>query len=371
MASCELSEDLVIHILSWLPIVSLMRFKCVCKSWCAFIGNSNFITKHLNHAALNQRENDTLLFKYYSHVFDKDTFLLLSGENFEMSVSIYLPSFSKESEGRLEMLSSCNGIICLHDEKYGDLAMWNPATRKLRALPESHFPCLPGSKKGSVCGFGFDAKTNDYKVIRIVYHYKQFGRPMSYHVELYSLSTNSWRLIGEVMPVTYIVSGRGSKAYLNGNYCWWGKYNNNDDQAMISFNMSDEVFQTTPLPGVCSVTIYGGYLKSFAVLNESIALILFPCKDVQCFEIWLLTEFGNKESWTKLYTIGPISGLAFPLGFSKNGAFFMRNKFGQLIFSDPISREIRNIQVQGIASSLEVLVYKESLVSIDGGNDLA
>lgn len=38
--------DLIIQILCFLPIISLLRFKCVCKSWCEIIQGSYFIEKH-------------------------------------------------------------------------------------------------------------------------------------------------------------------------------------------------------------------------------------------------------------------------------------------------------------------------------------
>ncbi|GLT81369.1 hypothetical protein SLA2020_527580 [Shorea laevis] len=45
----ELPEDLVTQILLCLPVVSLLRFKSVCKSWYALITHQNFIRKHLLH----------------------------------------------------------------------------------------------------------------------------------------------------------------------------------------------------------------------------------------------------------------------------------------------------------------------------------
>ncbi|KAI3916432.1 hypothetical protein MKW92_010049, partial [Papaver armeniacum] len=42
----SLTEDLLIEILLWLPVVSLLRFKAVCKYWRSIIESSDFIHRH-------------------------------------------------------------------------------------------------------------------------------------------------------------------------------------------------------------------------------------------------------------------------------------------------------------------------------------
>ncbi|KAL5769476.1 hypothetical protein ACOSP7_013630 [Xanthoceras sorbifolium] len=43
----KLPEDMIIEILSILPVKSLIRFRCVSKSWYALVKSSSFISKHL------------------------------------------------------------------------------------------------------------------------------------------------------------------------------------------------------------------------------------------------------------------------------------------------------------------------------------
>jgi hypothetical protein len=49
---------------------------------------------------------------------------------------------------------------------YDRMVLWNPATRELKMLPL--FPQQPNLYFVSHLGFGFDPKTNDYKVVRIM-----------------------------------------------------------------------------------------------------------------------------------------------------------------------------------------------------------
>lgn len=43
----DFSNDMIVETLSRLPVKSLMRFKCVCKSWYSLVKDPNFIYKHL------------------------------------------------------------------------------------------------------------------------------------------------------------------------------------------------------------------------------------------------------------------------------------------------------------------------------------
>ncbi|KAK7259382.1 hypothetical protein RIF29_24989 [Crotalaria pallida] len=48
-----LIDDLIIEILSWLPVKSLLQFRCVCKTWKSLISNPNFVKLHLRRSARN------------------------------------------------------------------------------------------------------------------------------------------------------------------------------------------------------------------------------------------------------------------------------------------------------------------------------
>lgn len=154
-------------------------------------------------------------------------------------------------------------------------------------------------------------------------------------------------------------------AYANG-VCFWLAVCGVGNEKIVAFDVSDEVFRTTRLPDAC---IAVNYEKTFTVLNELVAMIVFPSKeeDERFFDIWVLLEFGVKESWTRLVRIGSFSGLERPLGFWKKGELFMENREGQLVLFDPFKRRVRNLQVDGVKGSLQVFVYTQSSVSIEGG----
>ncbi|GAV81294.1 hypothetical protein CFOL_v3_24752, partial [Cephalotus follicularis] len=106
------------------------------------------------------------------------------------------------------LIGSLNGIICLSFYYYKDMsgtkiALWNPATNEIKVHPEfgvgveSYFPFI---------GFGLDAKTKDYKVVKM-YGETCDTTPESriFQVDVYSLcNNNSWREL-DVGPPAYLL----------------------------------------------------------------------------------------------------------------------------------------------------------------------
>ncbi|KAF9591919.1 hypothetical protein IFM89_010277 [Coptis chinensis] len=333
---------------------------------------------------------------------------LLSGKSLEASVkvdlpdccnanlynnSINMPPTSNSTEGSfgISMVASCNGIVCLYNIYSMDVFLWNPATKQVRVLPKSPFPYQPedGYFSLDICiGFGFDDKSNDYKVVRFFSLCKQPNVTTHSPAEIYNSSTDSWNIIHAVLPVIFILSDPKAP-YRNGTYCWLVR---NDDLSqherigekyILTFDFRNEVFGSLPLPDVDSVDCF----PHLAIVRENLACIynVETYCDItdewwpwEC-EIWVLNEYGVKESWTKLYTVRPftISGhitySARKMGISKNGEFFLIFWNKQICTYDLVTQEIKKLDVHGYInpSSIEVAAYKESLVSIKGGKNAA
>ncbi|KAB1202162.1 hypothetical protein CJ030_MR8G020240 [Morella rubra] len=80
-----------------------------------------------------------------------------------------------------------------------------------------------------------------------------------------------------------------------------------DWEGVLSFDMSKEVFLITPLPDEAAIRHESRTnWKNFFVLKELVAMAIY-IREEGPFEldIWLLLEYGVKESWTKLVTVGP------------------------------------------------------------------
>jgi hypothetical protein len=114
-------------------------------------------------------------------------------------------------------------------------------------------------------------------------------------------------------------------------------------------------------------------IGDFFVLNEKVALAVGIKDEYQSeirFDVCLLHEYGVKESWSKLFTLGPFTGIRKPLGFWMNDtALFLESSDGQLVVYDPSTKEMSDLQIDGEPHSLLVITYMETLVSVKGGGD--
>lgn len=106
-------------------------------------------------------------------------------------------------------------------------------------------------------------------------------------------------------------------------------------------------------------------------LNELVALAVHV-KEEEPFglDIWLLHEYGVKESWTKLFTIGPLTGTIRPLGFWKNDTIFLDKSDGELVLYDSSTKETINLPIgHAVPLSLQLITYEETLTSVQGGSE--
>ncbi|XP_062153284.1 F-box protein At3g07870-like [Alnus glutinosa] len=380
--STYLPEDVVLNILSRLPPKSLLRFRSVCKSWLSLIGKPNYVSKNLlNHsiltAAAAAAAHQLLLVKLTAPSIPKRqtcSFLSYQTLAFASQTPQNLPIRSPRG---LSIVGSCNGLLCLFDYfSGGDIFVWNPATSELKALP------CESNDVDTVC-FGFDHKLNEFVVMRTRY-VPERDPPvfitnrgvkvlrLNRVAEVYRLrSGDSWRklIVDGDVPDCNGPNSRSRWAYANG-VCYWWTLRGVEDEKIVAFDVSEEVFRTTPLPDA-SVLGRRSDVRALTVLNESVAMVVVRNKskwEGKLFDIWVLLEFGVKESWTRLLRIEAFPGLEWPLGFWKNGELFMENGEGELVLYDPFTQTVRNVEVDhGAKESLQVLAYTPISASIEGG----
>ncbi|KAG6701336.1 hypothetical protein I3842_08G160500 [Carya illinoinensis] len=324
----ELPEDLVLQTLLSLPVVSLLRFKCVCKSWYALITRHDFIREHILHHRSPSNKNKNALFLLSR--LDKTTrdhlLSTLSYQTLQVSLTQPLPPpyFGINEKVHVFVVGSCDGLLCLSDKYAWKIFIWNPATKETKVVPESTLRRL----RSNYCGFG--------NAIR-------FGKYM-YESDLYSLRTNSW---------THFHLRR-----FYGMASWRAQ---GDCEYILSFDMSKEVFLRTPMPDkrVIGSGLYNW--RDLFLLNESVALSVRNSDEEQsdfCFHIWLLGEFGVEESWRKIYTLGPLTGFDTVLGAD-----------GRLFLYDSSTKEMNYLQIDGEPMTLRLITFMETLVSVKVGNE--
>nr|XP_012567567.1 putative F-box protein At3g16210 [Cicer arietinum] len=365
--SNHIHDDVVLSILSKLPLKSLKRFTCVCKSWIHLFENPYFITMFCNNLISRYHSfyDDTcLLLKHTFPGEDDCTMFLLSGERFDSKLKLDWPHPFQENSTNIEILGSgINGILCLYKVNHTPIVLWNPATEEFKAIPPNPVEDLCNfTTLVTLHGFGYDYIRDDYKVIRSVdfistlthSEHDTTMRPQPLW-EIYSVRMNCWMKLNVDMPPRY-VSNAGGDVYMNGACHWWGVTNN--EMHLVSFDLSNEFFLTTPLPAY-AYDSFEWVEKHLVVLNMSIAMISNYATTAS-FHISVLGEFGVKESWTKLFIIGPLPCLEHPIGVGKRGDIFFNKDDNELVCFDLSNGKIEKIGIKGRLFCCQMVIYKKS-----------
>jgi hypothetical protein len=166
MSSISLPPDMLMEILSRLPPKSLLRFRCVSKTWLALIGNHD--SKLLKDSILTTRNPTHPLPRILVKAADKSNaekivFFSLSYDTLDCvsQIQMILPpvpyNFIKP-KCYLELVASSNGLLCLYDFRINVFYLWNPTTSYVgfKVIPLMDRYCL---------GFGFDPNSGDFKVV--------------------------------------------------------------------------------------------------------------------------------------------------------------------------------------------------------------
>ncbi|XP_017251978.1 putative F-box/LRR-repeat/kelch-repeat protein At1g11620 [Daucus carota subsp. sativus] len=321
MASINhLAEDLIFEILSWLPVLSLLRCISVCKSWKSIISNPKFIQAHLAISQQKQHPFSTLRVVTKSDE-SQDLFMDTLGEN---SVKLSLPRYIAY-ERRL-LICSCNGLVILSDRHVVLLYIWNPLIRLGKLLPPAHYLHIGVVNK---IGFGFDSLSSDYKILRVL-----FGRfsdlfdgeeKKGLVAELYSYNADSWKPIQvpkEIQgfkfdPISECVCVDGRALCLPGT------------DGILSFDLHDEVFRMHKYPAS------GEIISEVLDFEGSIALILRSGERASVLTLWALDEVEGNLSWTEKFNIiEPAKRIAYVLIYLGDGKFVARDHSRACFFYD-------------------------------------
>ncbi|XP_060201553.1 F-box/kelch-repeat protein At3g23880-like isoform X2 [Lycium barbarum] len=293
-------EDIMMEILSRLPVRSLLRFKCVSKFWEALIADPYFKMKHHIHAKNDQNSPKNFICQTW----------LVKDRGLEFHCSSLSPIQMVEDEQKVDCPSNCIPMKCkpycgydglillvsLYDRPNLHLLLWNPSTRESIELPHPESPLID-----CVWGLGYDATSDDYKVVAI--NLKAYG----HRVEILSLKSGSWRRIGSYPTGVHCVSGfkdcgMDYLPFVHGAFHWLGR---SPHYTIVSFNISNEVYGEIPLLERLrnmsnkliidhGVSVLGGMLCLYSTYIHH---------HMRTFELWVMKDYGVKESWTELITI--------------------------------------------------------------------
>ncbi|KAM7503207.1 hypothetical protein LguiB_002111 [Lonicera macranthoides] len=369
-----LPEEVLVDIFSRLPVKTLIQVRCVCKQWFSLISNPNFATAHIDKT----KNSDKLILRHFTEKErdGKEHYLLLENDqtlHVHDDVKLEFP-FKTRSRHNFRVVGSCNGLLCLSDDlgvyAFG-IILWNPSIRRFVTLPTPRVTKRTHGSYSLVLGFGFDCKSNDYKVVRIAYVKGRNGCELiPPEVEVYSLSSGSWRSFVAGAPPYGIYYGyTGSNAFLNGTLHWIGYdpcKKGSNGCLIVSFDMGDEVFREVMLPDSLA---HCAWDLSISHYGELLSVLQYEQRAKEhYFSLWVMKEYGVVDSWTKLYTIDTWGGLHKTVGFTKHGEVLMVTARGKMLLYDRNTRQKSNFGIRGAIDSFFVDNYMDSLVLLKGGS---
>ncbi|KAL0001177.1 hypothetical protein SO802_014958 [Lithocarpus litseifolius] len=360
--------EILTFVLIRLPIKSIITCTSVSKTWKSIIQNPSFISVHLHHS---KNKHPLLLFRLppsEHRISDKELYSLFCDNNNNPDLYEHT-RFDFPLSGTFRVVGTCNGLVCFAMKFTDRFFFWNPLVRKLLILPTPSVGLRTLRFYNPSIGFGFDSKTNDYKVVRIVSASESESSKVP-KVEVYSLATAQWRVVTAVPPTgTAFADKCDPHAFVNGALHCVASKNNFDNEILnfiLVFDLGDEVFREIAMPkpldnpeNVVGVSV-SAYRNSLALIQWGVSIC--------CVDIWVMKWYAVASSWTKMFsTLADQGGfLPRPIGF-KNGEVLLEMHKGQFVSRDLETQQIKDHRTIGDKFTF-VDSYVESLVLLNKPN---
>ncbi|KAM3337298.1 hypothetical protein P3S68_031623 [Capsicum galapagoense] len=335
------------------------------------ISQPYFTTKHFNHAKHNQSfEKMLLLDKEYSFHCSS----LSSVQLFEDVQRLDTPRSGKLWGWKIHCCY--DGLVLIGVRNYPDkdfiLLLWNPSTRESVVLPNPKF----SQEVTCTWGLGYDSTSDDYKILKID------GKERN---EVLALKSGSWRKIDDhpatgnpvLSGMDYLAfrhgaldcvdtpSNMGYLAFVHGAFHWVDSLLN---LSVVTFSISDEVYGEIPLPeGLDLVFDIMHTKQGVSVLGGMLCVYSTRIHQREyTFKLWVMNEYGVKESWNQLFTIQSTDLYSITLKYMfSDGEVLLR--CSQLRRSGSVfktSKESSGVWPQSDSECIQDgFVYTESLIS--------
>lgn len=382
----ELPVHLICDILSRLPLLNILRCRCVCRMFCKLLKDPYFSRIHL---ALEPTLRTNLILQAEDGIwgaldiftFDHSESILSPCSSDDETIHGYfcpgLPLLSKLNAQfrfvtqKSSLIGSCNGLLCLYFDSSSNpfYGIINPVLGEFTKLPQLT-ASAPLYTYANHSGFGYCPRMKQYKLVRFM-KLTSVNPPNSRDskkmvAELHTLRSDSWRIIENApCPV------RDSfNSFLNGALHW---ITNSDKPSEIisSFDLESEKFKVVPPPAHFNVH----YVNKVSWINVGVLrgylCICYIYEDAM-FEVWVMREYGVKESWRKEFSIDMkfycklrVEDLRRPVKFLSNGDLWFVSSSNSLVSFSPRKRTFRELRSIGVGQlKTKVTAHELSFVSL-------
>ncbi|KAE8717834.1 Pyridoxal phosphate phosphatase-related protein [Hibiscus syriacus] len=352
--------DVITDILCMLPVKALTRFRFVSKSWDSLIKDSNFAKLHLHRTFKTNNNVKLVLDTLTADDIDDDKAYSVDFNSLVNLEQLPRPFPSGRSGFSSRIFGSCNGLLAVYHVEAG-IALWNPSTRTCHYLPKLTMEDVV-ERDHDVLGFGYDVFGDDYKVVQM----KASGKS----VMIYSLKTDSWKRIKDC-PYQIPYGERQDCAYLNGSLHWVGDEKDRyfGGRLILGLDLGVEEFLQVPEPDISSRNFR---YKNVGVLGGSLCVFreYTNCYDEDHIILWVMKEYGVKESWTQLIYLSReecrLTNIFYTraIAYCRRGDRILLDDGGQTAWFDLEKQTGRILSIAGAPRRFSAMIFVESLVSV-------
>ncbi|XP_026457574.1 F-box/LRR-repeat protein At2g40920-like [Papaver somniferum] len=347
----SLPDDIVIEILSRLPVKSLMQFKSVCKHWLFLIKQD---TRLIDLHSSRSKSCPNLL--YINPMPQKGRFTFGKNKTLRQSIScaeIIEGNSTGDEEEQVEaviskvritddkwlcydhVLEPVNGLVCFVDRMTHAVMVYNASTREATPWVKSTLLAEENQKianegstleikniRNSIYRIGFDPEKKEHKVfcfwrlasIRPGPCYSSIDRTKYEKWEAFTVGRDTkWRRINAVpneinqiiikQALPPVISCR-KQVYADGTIYWSNKgyswdpdsYSPDDPAVIVAFDVGSEKYRVIPIPNFILDEPRDGKYRlpiDMLVLGTHVALLyrMEPC----VVKLWMLDEGANRK----------------------------------------------------------------------------
>ncbi|GLT51005.1 hypothetical protein SLA2020_244550 [Shorea laevis] len=360
----DLPLDMLLEILSRLPITSLIHFKTTSHTGYDLIADPGLPLMFRNRVSDSNPclipFNHNLVGPWSRQLYFVDI------EGCSRRVRKIDPPQHSEVDN---LVGSCNGLLCLSlidgSSASHSLLICNPFVGDAVRVP----PANPFPNQREVFGFGFHPRTGEFKVVRIVWFALDVEDVEELMVQVFTVGTTEWRTKGATPPQLADVTGP-PEALVEGSLhrvTFVGMGGDGPIFGIISFELADEVFEEIPHPP-CQRFVSLEY--SLSVLNGCLSAA--GLVDTLHFDIWVMKQYRVKESWVKQFSFDPYFADGWPshsrifpelICALKNGEILLQYNNSSLVSYDPVENRFKTLQMSGLPNWFQALPFLPSLFS--------
>ncbi|XP_051198197.1 F-box/kelch-repeat protein At3g23880 [Lolium perenne] len=294
----SLPGDVISVILSWVPVKSVCRFRCVSKDWLALVSDPAFIANHKSRGAPVQLlvgsycEVDCAPYHSSLQVMDMDGKLLWTIQGFAMMPNV------RSSLDNLVCFSGPDGVARVADVTTGKVLVTSPWITGGVSSSNVQQHCA------IAISLGRSAVSNSTKVVRLT-EYSQDEPQQTCEILTLGVNDSLWRQAPLPPSAVNVFPYESSSATVNGVVHFLSStygIQKKPADTVLSFDLETEEWR--------SKTIQGPLTRDTELWSKTDRVRLTGLSDTLCMiqteechaNMWLLVD-ADKSIWVKKYTL--------------------------------------------------------------------